>query len=171
MTLRPRVRHGRPGPKHPGAFRGLEGRSRAGTGRLAARRAAAGWVMASAAFATLACGTPSPDLFVVERYGTVPGARLTLLVSDQTARCNDGPARNLTSGQIIEARDIKRDLLLVQTGGEPIPEAPPAQIFRFAVRTEEGTLRYPDTQQRPQVLPRLSRFVRRIAIDTCGLER
>lgn len=127
--------------------------------------------MAAAALATVACGTPSPDLFVVERYGTVPGARLRLLVSDQTARCNDGPVKNLTSAQIIEARDIRRDLLLLQTDDEPIPEAPPAQFFRFAVQTEQGTLRYPDTQQRPVVLPRLSRFVRRVAIDTCGLRR
>ena len=47
----------------------------------------------------------------------------------------------------------------------------PAQIFSFVVETEEGTLRYPDTQQRPDVLPRLTRFVRRVAIDTCGLPR
>ena len=128
-------------------------------------------VAAATGLATLSCGTPSPDLFVVERYGSVPGARLTLLVSDQTARCNDGPGENLTSAQIIEARDIRRDLLLVQADDEPIPKSPPAQIFRFAVQTEEGTLRYPDTQQRPSVLPRLSRFVRRVAIDTCGLKR
>lgn len=140
--------------------------------RWIARSTATGCcVLALGAFTTLACGTPSPDLFVVERDGTVPGARLTLLVSDQTVRCNDAAAKNLTSAQIIEARDIRRDLLLVQTGDEPIPDAPPAQFFRFEVQTEQGTLRYPDTQQRPPVLPRLSRFVRRVAIDTCGLKR
>ena len=126
---------------------------------------------AIAALATAGCGTPSPDLFVVERDGTVPGAKLTLLVSDQTARCNGGRAKRLTSGQIIEARGIRRDLLLVQTEDRVIPRAPPAQIFTFAVQTEQGTLRYPDTQQRPAILPRLSRFVRRVAIDTCGLRR
>ena len=130
----------------------------------AAGAACAGLVIA-------ACGTPSPDLFVVERDGTVPGAKLELLVSDQTARCNDGPAKRLSSRQIIEARAIRRDLLVVQTDDEAIPKAAPAQIFTFSVQTEEGTLRYPDTQQRPAVLPRLSRFVRRVAIDTCGLER
>jgi hypothetical protein len=120
---------------------------------------------------TSGCGTPSPDLFVVERTGTVPGARLSLLVSDQTTRCNDGPAEDLTSAQILEARDIRDELHLIQEGETKVPEAPPAQIFRFAVTTERGTLRYPDTAQRPEVLPRLSRFVRRVAIDTCGLER
>ena len=120
---------------------------------------------------TLGCGTPSPDLFVMERAGTVPGARLELLVSDQTARCNDGAVKNLTSAQILEARDIKRDLLDVQDGVVDVPKAPPAQFFTFAVTTEKGTLRYSDTTQRPPVLPRLSRFTRRVAIDTCGLKR
>ena len=119
----------------------------------------------------IGCGTPSPDLFVMKRDGTVPGAKLELLVSDQTARCNDGPVKQLTSAQILEARDIKRELLDVQNGVVDVPTAPPSQIFRFAVTTEAGTLRYPDTQQRPAILPRVSRFVRRVAIDTCGLER
>ena len=136
-----------------------------------ARRAALASLGVLTSLAVAACGTPSPDLFVVKRDGTVPGAKLELLVSDQTARCNDGPVKSLSSRQIIEARDIKRELLLVQTDDAAIPQAPPAQFFRFAVTTQEGTLRYPDTQQRPSVLPRLSRFVRRVAIDTCGLER
>jgi hypothetical protein len=117
------------------------------------------------------CGTPSPDLFVMKRSGTVPGAKLEMLVSDQTARCNGGPIKQLTSAQILEARDILRDLLDVQAGNVAVPKAPPAQIFSFAVTTEKGTLRYPDTAQRPSILPRLTLFVRRVAIDTCGLRR
>jgi hypothetical protein len=118
-----------------------------------------------------ACGTPSPDLFVMNRSGTVPGAKLDLLVSDQTTRCNGGPAKELTSAQILEARDILRELLDVQAGQATVPKAAPAQIFSFAVTTEKGTLRYPDTAQRPSILPRLTLFVRRVAIDTCGLPR
>jgi len=108
------------------------------------------------ALAMASCGTPSPDLFIVDRGGTVPGAKLNLLVSDQTARCNNAPAKPLTSGQITEARDIRRDLLLVQTEGRAIPRFAPAQIFDFAVQTEAGRLSFPDTQQRPPVLPRLA---------------
>jgi hypothetical protein len=133
------------------------------------RRSAA--AVALIVLAVAGCGTPSPDLFVVNRDGTVPGAKLELLVSDQTARCNGGSAKPLSSAQIIEARDLRRDLLALQRGDDTIPKAPPSQFFEFAVQTEEGTLRYPDTQQRPALLPRLSRFVRRVAIDTCGLER
>ena len=124
-----------------------------------------------AAASLAACGTPSPDLFVVNRDGTVPGAKLTLLVSDQTARCNGAPAKPLSSAQIIEARGLRRDLLELQQSKDAIPNAGAAQIFSFVVETEEGKLRYPDVQQRPDVLPRLTRFVRRVAMDTCGLQR
>ena len=127
-----------------------------------------------AALLTLAlggCGTPSPDLFLVHRTGTVPGAKLDLLVSDTTVRCNLGSPRSLSSAQILEARDITKDLLELQRSETALPPAPPAQIFRFSVRSEAGTLRYGDTTQRPTVLPRLSRFTRDVAVGLCGLKR
>jgi hypothetical protein len=124
-----------------------------------------------AALVLAACGTPSPDLFVVRRDGTVPGAKLNLLVSDTTTRCNGGPPRPLTSEQTLEARDITTELLKVQSGTLAVPPAPPAQIFRFSVQTENGTLRYGDTTQRPEVLPRLTLFVRQLATGVCGLQR
>ena len=135
------------------------------------RRGAARAAAAASALALAACGTPSPDLFLVHREGTVPGAKLTMLVSDTSARCNGGPAHELSSEQTLEARDITRELMKVQSGQVAVPPAPPAQIFRFSVRTEDGTLRYGDTAQRPEVLPRITRFVRRVAIDLCGLPR
>jgi hypothetical protein len=138
---------------------------------VSAARVRLGGVAALLAAVAAGCGTPSPDLFVVKRDGNVPGAKLELLVSDQTARCNKGAVKNLTSEQILEARDIRDDLIDVQEGLVDVPRQPPSQIFTFAVTTEMGTLRYADTAQRPPILPRLSRFTRRIAIDTCGLER
>jgi hypothetical protein len=134
-------------------------------------RRAAATLAVFAALALAACGTPSPDLFVVHRTGSVPGAKLDLLVSDTTARCNLGSSRPLTSAQILEARDITKDLLELQRGRTALPPAAPAQIFRFAVRSEAGTLRYGDTTQRPSVLPRLSRFTRDVAVGLCGLQR
>jgi hypothetical protein len=135
------------------------------------RRAPAALAAGLLAAALAACGTPSPDLFVVQREGTVPGAKLHLLVSDTTVRCNGGPALALTSAQTIEARDITNDLLEVQSGSVAVPKAPPSQIFSYTLRDEGGTLRFPDTAQRPPVLPRTARFVRRVAIDTCRLAR
>jgi hypothetical protein len=132
------------------------------------------WAWCAAGVCTLAasaCGTPSPDLFVVKRDGNVPGAKLELLVSDTSTRCNHGPVKPLSSAQTLEARDIADDLLKVQSGEIAVPDAPPYEIFSFLVETEKGSLSYPDTAQRPPILPRLSRFVRRLAIDTCGLQR
>jgi hypothetical protein len=132
----------------------------------------AAWCAAGAcALAVSACGTPSPDLFIVKRDGVVPGAKLELLVSDTSARCNHGPAKPLSSAQTLEARSITDELLKVQSGEVPLPDEPQYKIFNFIVQTEQGSMSYPDTAQRPPVLPQLSRFVRRVAIDTCGLER
>ncbi|MEY2440730.1 MAG: hypothetical protein QOJ46_156 [bacterium] len=138
----------------------------AGPRRLLAAAAGGG-----AALALAACGTPSPDLFIAERDGNVTGAKLYLLISDTTVRCNHGDARPLTSKQTIEARDITDDLLAVQSGKVDYPKPPPAQIFYFKITDEKGTLRFPDTAQRPPVLPRTAQFVRRLAIDTCKLTR
>ncbi|MBA3748170.1 MAG: hypothetical protein H0W96_11870, partial [Solirubrobacterales bacterium] len=131
-----------------------------------------GVALAAGAAATIAgCGTPSPDLFVVQRAGTVPGAKLHLLVSDTSVRCNHGDPLVLTSKQTIEARDMTDDLRLVQSGKVQVPKAPPAQIFRYEIQTEDGVLRFADTAQRPPVLPRAARFIRRVAKDTCKLTR
>jgi hypothetical protein len=138
---------------------------------VSAARVRLGAVAALLAAVAAGCGTPSPDLFVVHRSGSVPGAKLDLLVSDTTVRCNLGAARPLSSAQTLEARDITKDLLELQRGKTALPPAPPAQIFRFAVRSEAGTLRYGDTTQRPSVLPRLSRFTRDVAVGLCGLQR
>ena len=128
-------------------------------------------VATAGALALGACGTPSPDLFVVHRSGTVPGARLDLLVSDTTARCNAAAPREMSSPQILEARNILKDLLEFQRAKAGVPPSPPAQIFRFVVRSEAGIVRYGDTTQRPSVLPRITRFTRDVAIGLCGLPR
>jgi hypothetical protein len=125
----------------------------------------------AAVLAAAGCGTPSPDLFVVKRTGTVPGAKLNLLVSDTTARCNNGPLKQLTSAQTLDARDILKNLLDVQSGNVAVQAAPPFQIFDYTVQTEQGSLTFADTAQRPPILPRLALFTRRVAIDTCGLTR
>lgn len=135
------------------------------------RRALGAAAGAAVALAIAACGTPSPDLFVAERDGSVPGAKLHLLVSDTSVRCNHGEPKPLTSKQTIEARDLTDDLIDVQTGVVDYPRPPAAQIFHFKITDEKGQLRFPDTAQTPSVLPRTARFIRRLAIDTCKLTR
>jgi hypothetical protein len=133
-------------------------------------RAALAAAAAAAGLALAACGTPSPDLFIVKRTGSVPGANLELLVSDTSVRCNGDDPRELSSAQILTARELLEDLKDVQDDGGP-PREPPARIFRFRVLTEEGTLTFGDTATRPDVLPRVARFTRTVAQDLCGLRR
>jgi hypothetical protein len=135
----------------------------------AGARAALVAAVASVAGAA-ACGTPSPDLFVVDRGGSVPGAELDLLVSDGTVRCNGAEPEPLSSDQLLEARDITGELLELQESGAQTPRGE-AEVFSFAVTTEAGVLRFSDTAAEPEVLGRVSRFTRTIAQDVCGLER
>ena len=67
---------------------------------------------AACAAALLAgCGTPSSDLFIVKRSGSIPGARLTLRFDDGgQVRCNGGGLRTTSSQDLIDARDINRKL-------------------------------------------------------------
>ena len=118
--------------------------------------------------AVAGCGGPSADLFVVQRTGEVPGANLRMLVSDDGVRCNGGPKLGISSDQVLEARAIADDLQEV-TQAE-IPRSEPV-VFGFAVRSQSGTLRFPDTTRRPVVVPRLVRLVRDLARNVCRLPR
>ena len=125
-------------------------------------------VLGLLALAVAGCGAPPADLFVAQRSGSVPGAKLELLVSDGTARCNRGKPREISSQQVLEGRLIARDLETVKQ--KDIPAEPPG-IFSYRVRSEWGTIHFADRSARPTVLPRITRLVRDIAIGVCGLPR
>ncbi|MCU0314869.1 MAG: hypothetical protein MUC84_12525 [Solirubrobacteraceae bacterium] len=141
-------------------------------------RAAAVLALAALAFALGGCGQRAADLFVVERSGAVPGARLTLLVGDGgTVRCNGGPEREITSADLIEARAIKRDLDGTEEEPGPAREgralAPgPGSILRYRVRSEGGTVAFADTSRgQPQAFFALAKLTRDLAKRVCGLAR
>jgi len=116
------------------------------------------------------CGSPSADLFVVERSGAIPGARLTLLVSDGgTARCNGGPVRDIGSARLLDARALVTDL--GPEADRALPPGPRA-VLRYRVRMEAGTLAFADTSRgQPPAFQRLAAFTREIATRVCGLPR
>lgn len=135
------------------------------------RRAAVAAVAAAIAVGACAPGTPSPDLFVVERSGSGPGARLTLLVSDTSVRCNGKPAVDLSSEQIITARALLDDLEEFDADDSK-PRIPTnGELFTFSVRSEFGRVRFADRATEPDVFPQIARFTRTVAQDLCGLER
>ena len=118
------------------------------------------------------CGTPSADLFIVERSGSVPDARLTLRVGDGgTVRCDGGPEQEISSEDLLDARQIEEDLKPVLDRG---PTLPPKQgsVLQYRVTGEEGEARFADNSERqPRVFAQLIRFTRKIAMEACGRDR
>lgn len=124
------------------------------------------------------CGAPSHDLFIVERTGALPGARLTLVVDDGGfVRCNGGERRQISSEQLIDARELAR--ALDGEEAEPGPArrgvtlpAPPGSQLRFDVRTEHGRVAFADSSVgQPPELPRIAQLTRELAKEVCGLPR
>ena len=135
------------------------------------RRAAAA-LAALAALATAACGSAARDLFLVTRGGDVPGAQLTLRITDDgRASCNGKPLVDITSAQLISARETERDLADPTTAHLRL--APGAQpVFSYRVRTEEGTAAWSDDSRRqPPVLFKLAKLTRDVAKGPCHLAR
>jgi len=148
------------------------------------RRRREAFAVALVAIAALAAGcaegTPSPDLFVVHRTGSNPGAKLTMLVNDGGfVRCNGGPEQMITSDQLIEARDIVRELNdddrdetegLFKTAPS-LPPRPNSQLS-YVVRGEDGTARFADNSAKaPAAYLKLQALVRALAKGPCGLPR
>ena len=125
------------------------------------------------------CGGPSADLFLVERSGSIPGARLTMLVGDGgTVTCNRGDQKPITSDQLIDAREIARDLngpKDEENGpadrGLTLPPGPGA-IMRYDIRSEDGSVAFSDTSRgQPPVFYRVAKYTRDLAKGVCGLSR
>jgi hypothetical protein len=136
------------------------------------RRAAALALIALAAMATSACGSEARDLFLVTRSGDVPGARLTLRVTDDgRASCDGRPLVEITSAQLITARESERDV--EPSAKAQLRLAPGAQpIFSYRVRTEEGGVAWSDDSlHQPAVLFKLAKLTRDVAKGPCHLAR
>ena len=130
-------------------------------------------VLAALALAgTAGCGSEARDLFLVTRSGDVPGAPLTLRVTDDgRASCNHRPLVEITSAQLVTAREVERDLedpakaqLRLASGPQP--------VFSYRVRTEEGGVAWSDDSARqPAVLFKLAKLTRDVAKGPCHLPR
>jgi hypothetical protein len=118
------------------------------------------------------CGTPSKDLFVVERSGEGPGAKLTLLVSDDgSVRCNGEKPRDMGSERLIEARGLERELSVQLDVRRVFPPGDDA-VLSYTVRLEDGNLEFSDTSPRiPPELLELAAFTRELSKQVCGLDR
>jgi len=136
------------------------------------RRALAAVTGLAVGLAGCGAGAPAHDLFLVRRDGAIPGARLALRITDDgRASCNRGPLVDITSAQLITAREVARDL-------EPLAKRrfslPPGRgsVLRYRVELEDGAVRFADDSRgQPAALFRLAKLTRDVARGPCGLER
>ena len=135
-------------------------------------------VAAGALLAAAGCGVQAPDLFLVHRSGSIPGAKLTLLVNDSgTVRCNGGRAKEISSAELLKARGAVDDLTGTSKSPGPATRdlrlpAGPDSIMRYVVRSEPGTVAFSDTSAgQPKVFFQLAALTRELAQRVCGLPR
>jgi hypothetical protein len=136
------------------------------------RRAAAALLGALLALGAAGCGGEAHDLFLVQRAGSIPGARLALRVTDDgRASCNRGPLVEITSAQLIDAREIERDLTpLAKRGAALAPGR--GSVLRYRVVLEDGSVRFADTSRgQPASLFEVAKLTRDIARGPCRLAR
>ena len=147
--------------------------SQAGPGR---RRSSAcvgfltAWALLLAAAVAGCGGVRAADLFLVERAGSTPGARLTMLVNEEGGvNCNGGPTLKLGDSQLIEARTIQEDLR--DPAAKHVVLAPgPHSVLSYRVREEAGSVRFSDDSAgQPAVFRRLALFVLQTAQRVCHL--
>jgi hypothetical protein len=127
-------------------------------------------LLVCAALASGCGGVVSPDLFIVYRSGSVLGAKLTMLVSEEgVVHCNNGAARHLDDAQIIEARTIQEGLEAYASQHESLP-AQPGSVLSYYVRDANGNVRFSDNSlHQPTVMRKLAGFVLSVAQGVCGL--
>ena len=127
---------------------------------------------AVAAVLLAGCGTPSADLFVVDRTGSLPDAKLTLRVGDGgTVRCDGGPERSIASEDLLDARQLAEDLRPLLDRGVRLPPRE-GSLLQYRVTGGEGEVRFADNSRgQSEVFARVVRFTRKIAIAACGRDR
>jgi hypothetical protein len=127
--------------------------------------------LAALTVALAGCGTPPPDLFVVERSGGDRNADLELLVNDGgSVRC-DGREHPLDADRLLTARQLERDL---EPQAELGIELPPGRgsVLSYRVRMEGGTIAFSDrSRDVPDTFLRLAAFTKDVAERVCGIER
>ncbi len=115
-------------------------------------------------------GIKAPDLFIVERSGSVPGARLTMLVNEEGGvRCNGGKTIKLGDSEVVRARTIEEDLRGPASKNLALP-ARAGSVLGYYVREEHGAVRFGDNSvDQPPVFRRIALFVLQTAQRACHL--
>lgn len=118
-----------------------------------------------------ACGgTIVQDDLAIARTGSVPGARLTLVVNDAgTVTCNGRPAVAVSGSQLIEARYIQMTMVTQAQHGLTLP-AGPRPVLHYVVDSPDGHVSfYDDSPAQPSIFQALQLLTLQIAQQDCHL--
>jgi hypothetical protein len=117
------------------------------------------------------CGSPSPDLFVVDRSGPDPAANLKMVVSDGGSVTCNGAEHALDADRLLRARQLARDLAKQAELHLELPPGPGANLS-YKVRLEAGTVAFSDTSRgNPQPFFQLAAFTKDVSERVCGIVR
>jgi hypothetical protein len=130
-------------------------------------------VLAAAALAA-GCGggIKPPDIFIVQRTGSVPGAQLTLLVNEEGGvKCNGGPTLKLSDPALVQARAIQEELHEHELASKHTAlAAQPGSVLSYSVRDEDGSVSFADNSaHQPKVFHSLALLVLQTAQQICHL--
>jgi hypothetical protein len=118
------------------------------------------------------CGQVSADLFTVTRDGSIPGAHAVLRVTDDGhVSCNSGALQEISSDELIRAREMARELEDPAKKGLSL-HARPGSTLRYAVSIKGHTVHFADNSvgQQPEMY-KAALLVRQLAKGPCGLPR
>jgi hypothetical protein len=128
-------------------------------------------VVLALAVAVAGCGSPAPDLFVVDRSGPDPAANLTMLVSDGGSVTCNGKEHELDADRLLRARQLTRDLSKQAELHLELPPGPNANLS-YKVRLEAGTVAFSDTSRgNPKSFFQLAAFTKDVSERVCGIVR
>ncbi len=134
------------------------------------RTAVLGALASATLIAGCGAGIKAPDLFIVERTGSVSGAKLTLLINEEGGlRCDGGRELKLSDPQIVQARAIQEELK--NPAGEHVSlPARSGSVFGYRLRDENGSVAFADNSTgQPKVFRNLALFVLQVAQQNCKL--
>jgi hypothetical protein len=128
---------------------------------------ARGRTIAGAAVAALlaGCGGTAGDLLALEVAGA-GATRRVVITGDGRARCDSGELRAISSDELIEAREIERELTDLAESGRTYRGG--RGLRRLTALTRAGTVRWREAAPgRPAVLARAELLAVRLARALC----
>jgi hypothetical protein len=155
----------------PRLVRGLWGRARGGLPRPGSVGVGSTvGLLLLAVLSPIGCGggIASPDVFLVRRSGSIPGAALTLVVNDGgTVRCDAGPALPISDSQLVLARGIQEELKEAASKHLYLPPRP-GSVLSYFLRDEQGYVRFSDNSiGQSRIMHELQAFVLEVGRGVC----